>query len=135
MIADVKLLIVDDNKDAADVLAEAARIAGVTDVEVVTSGEDAIGRAIMVEFDVITLDIRMPGISGLDALSVIRGLRSRAVLAIVSAYTHDIPAEHFEAADVVFSKPVKMERFQEMLGLASEVTERRQKIRDLGMRG
>lgn len=73
----MKLLIVDDNPDAASVLKEAAELAGVETIEVVSSGEDAIGRAIMVEFDVITLDIRMQGISGLDALSVIRGLRAR----------------------------------------------------------
>ena len=135
MISDVKLLIVDDNEDASSILADAAKIAGVEQVETVASGEDAIGRAIMVEFDVITLDIRMPGISGLDALSVIRGLRSRAILAIVSAYTRDVPTEHFEAADVVFSKPVPMGKFQEMLQLASEITELRQKVRDLGLRG
>lgn len=132
----MKLLIVDDNEDAATVLAEAARaLDEAIDVEVVLSGEDAIGRAIMVEFDVITLDIRMPGISGLDALSVIRGLRSRSILAIISAYTHDVPQEHLEAADVVFAKPVSVERFQEMLTLSGEVTDRRRKIRDLGTRG
>ena len=54
----------------------------------------------------ISLGIRMPGVSGLDALSVIRGLRARAILAIFSADTRDIDPDALTAADVVLSKPI-----------------------------
>ena len=126
------VLIVDDNEDAAQVLADAAKMVGAETVDTVTSGEDAIGKAILLDYDLITLDIRMPGVSGLDALSVIRGLRPHAMLAIISAYSKDIDPEALEAADVVLGKPVSLERFQSILKLTQEIADRRKAIRDLG---
>jgi CheY-like chemotaxis protein len=129
----MKVLIVDDNLEAAEILADGARLAGCEAVETVDSGEDAIGKAILVDYDIITLDIRMPGVSGLDALSVVRGLRPHAILAIVSAYTRDMDPDALTAADVVLSKPVSIERFQDVLKLTQEIADRRQAIRELGV--
>lgn len=126
------VLIVDDNEDAAQVLADAARMAGATAVDVVTSGEDAIGKAILKDYDLITLDIRMPGVSGLDALAVIRGLRPHSVLAIISAYARDIDPEAMRAADTVLGKPVSLEKYQTVLRLTQEISERRKAIREIG---
>ncbi len=126
------MLIVDDNVEAAQILAEAAKMVGCDSIETVASGEDAIGKAIMVDYDLITMDIRMPGVSGLDALSVTRGLRPHTIFAVVSAYTRDIDPESTAAADVVLPKPVSLEKFQQMLKLTEEIGERRQAIRDLG---
>ena len=74
-----------------------------------------------------------PEVSGLDALSVVRGLRPHAILAIVSAYTRDLDPDAVKAADVVLSKPVSIERFQDVLKLTQETAERRQAIRALGV--
>ena len=128
----MKILIVDDNEDAAQILADAARMTGATSVDTVSSGEDAIGKAILVDYDLITLDIRMPGVSGLDALSVIRGLRPHTVLAIISAYSRDIEPEAVRAADTVLGKPVSLEKFQTVLRLTQDISERRQAIREVG---
>ena len=49
----------------------------------------------------VTLDISRLGVSGLDALSVVRGLRPQAILAIVSAYTRDMDPDAVKAEDVV----------------------------------
>ena len=128
----MNVLIVDDNADAAQILADAAKMVGAQTIDTATSGEDAIGKAILLDYDLITLDIRMPGVSGLDALSVIRGLRPHAVLAIISAYTRDIEPDALRAAGVVLSKPVSLERFQSVLKLTEEIAERRKSIRALG---
>lgn len=128
----MNVLIVDDNADAAQILADAAKMVGAQTVDTVTSGEDAIGKAILLDYDLITLDIRMPGVSGLDALSVIRGLRPHAVLAIISAYTRDIEPDALRAADTVLSKPVSLERFQSVLKLTEEIAKLRKSIRELG---
>lgn len=128
----MKVLIVDDHVEAAQILADAAKLTGCESVETVDSGEDAIGKAILVDYDLITLDIRMPGVSGLDALSVIRGLRPHAILTIVSAYTRDIDPDALKAADVVLTKPVSLEKFQAVLKLTGEIAERREAIRELG---
>ena len=127
----MRILVVDDNIDAAEILAQAARLIDGTEVDMAESGEDAIGRAILNEYDLISLDIRMPGVSGLDALSVIRGLRPHCILAIVSAYIRDIDPEALKTADVVLTKPVSLERFQNVLKLTQEMGERRKAIRKM----
>jgi len=128
----MKILIVDDSAEAAHILAEMARIFGCEQIDIVSSGEDAIGKAIMEEYDIITLDIRMDGVSGLDALSVIRGLRPHTILAIISAYTQEIGSGDMAATDVAISKPVPMETFRNLLKLTQEISERRKAIRELG---
>ncbi len=128
----MKVLIVDDNDDAAQILSDASDMVGCDLVDTVNCGEDAIGKAIIEEYDIITLDVRMPGVSGLDALSVIRGLRPHAVLAIISAYTRDIDPDSMSAADVVLSKPVSLQTFQSILKFTKEISECRKSIRDLG---
>ena len=128
----MRVLIVDDNVDAAEILAKAAKMVVGTEVDVAGSGEDAIGRAILEEYDLISLDIRMPGVSGLDALSVIRGLRPHSILAIVSAYIKEIDPEALATADVVLSKPISLEKFQNVLKLTQEIGDRRKAIREMG---
>ena len=128
----MKILIVDDNPDAAGVLVEAAKLFGWDDIATAESGEDAIGKAIVESYDVIALDIRMEGVSGLDALPVIRGLLPHTIIAIVSAYVHDIGPDDMSAADVVMPKPVSIKSFQKLLELTGEIAERREAIRKLG---
>ena len=96
------------------------------------SGEDAIGKTILVDYDLVTLDIRMPGVSGLDALSVIRGIRAHSVLAIISGYLSDFDAEMFQQADVVLSKPVQLDLLKQVIQLSKEIREHRRALRDLG---
>lgn len=127
----MKILIVDDTVEAAEILAEGARLYNCDVVDVVSSGQDAIGKAILTAYDLITLDIQMPGISGLEALSVIRGIRSHTILAIVSAYVHDLDDDAKAAADVILAKPVSLSTFQELLTLAHEISQRRVAIRNL----
>jgi CheY-like chemotaxis protein len=57
----MKVLVVDDSVEAAEILAEGARLARCEQVDIVASGQDAIGKAILTRYDLITLDIRMPG--------------------------------------------------------------------------
>lgn len=122
----------DDTVEAAEFLAEAARLNGCEHVDMVLSGEDAIGRAILADYDLITLDIRMPGVSGIEALSVIRGIRPHAIIAIVSAYVGDLQEEARRSADVILNKPVALTDFEKLLKLSREIAERRAAIRAIG---
>ena len=128
----MKILIVDDNPDAAQILADVAEMAGYDLIEGEDSGEDAIGKAIMAKYDMITLDIRMPGVSGLDALSVVRGLQPHAIIAIISAYVQDIEADSREAADIIMAKPISVGKLRKVMSLVREISERRMEIRGLG---
>jgi len=129
----MKVLIADDVAEAAEILAEGARLFHCEMVDVVSSGEDAIGKAILVDYDFISLDLRMHGVSGLDALSVIRGIRPHTIIAIISAYVRDMEPDEIASADVVMAKPVSLDTFQTLLTLAREISERREAIRNLGV--
>ena len=74
----------------------------------------------------------MPGVSGLDALSVIRGIRAHSVLAIISGYLSDFDAEMFQQDDVVLSKPVQLDLLKQVIQLSKEIREHRRALRDLG---
>jgi len=124
----MKVLIVDDSVDAAEILAEGARMANCEQVDMVNSGEDAIGKAILIDYDLITLDIRMPGVSGLDVLSVVRGICPHSVIVIISAYVKNLDDEALKSADAVLSKPVSLKIFQELMRLTRDISERRAEI-------
>ncbi len=128
----MKIIIVDDDPEVTDFLSHIAEQAG-WDVDAVSSGEDAIGRSILVPYDLVSLDVRMSGVSGLDAISVIRGLSAHTIIAIVSAFTEAIDDDDLDAADVVIPKPVDVDVFRSLLTLTAEVVERRDSIRQLGL--
>ncbi|MBK37195.1 MAG: hypothetical protein CME26_16930 [Gemmatimonadetes bacterium] len=128
----MKILIVDDDPEVAEFLSRIAQDAG-WEVDTVVSGEDAVGRSILVDYDLISLDVGMSGVSGLDAISVIRGLSAHTIIAIVSAFTESIDDDDLDAADVVIPKPVDVGTFRSLLTLTGEIVERQSSIRQLGL--
>jgi DNA-binding response OmpR family regulator len=68
-----RVLIVDDEPDLLALVGEILRHVGY-DVLVATNGEDAVMMAAVERPDVIVLDIRMPGVDGVEALRRIHAL-------------------------------------------------------------
>ncbi|MFC2085034.1 response regulator [Bacteroidota bacterium] len=70
----ISVLLVDDEKDFIESLAERLEI---RDFEVAsaTSGEEALKLIEKIDFDVIVLDVQMPGMDGIDALKKIKKLK------------------------------------------------------------
>ena len=128
----MKILIVDDDPEVTGFFSNIAQQAG-WEVDAVSSGEDAIGRSIIASYDLIALDVRMSGVSGLDAISVIRGLSAHTIIAIISAFTEAIDDDDLDAADLVIPKPVDVGVFRSLLTLTGEIVERRSLIRKLGL--
>ncbi|MFO7883182.1 MAG: response regulator [Desulfobacteraceae bacterium] len=67
----IKVLLVDDEKDFVEALAKRLELRNYA-VTSVFSGESAIEMAEKHDFDVIILDVLMPGISGIEALKQIK---------------------------------------------------------------
>ncbi len=67
----IRLLLVDDEKDFVDSLAERLRLRDF-DVSTVYSGTEAIDILTKQEFDIIVLDVKMPGKDGIETLKEIK---------------------------------------------------------------
>ena len=70
-MAPLRVLLIDDEEELVLTLAERLMLRGI-EVESVTSGADAIVRVREKKFDVVVLDVKMPGIGGLEVMRRIR---------------------------------------------------------------
>lgn len=73
----IKVLLVDDEKDFVETLAERLEVRGF-DVKTSLSGDDALDLVREHEFDVIVLDVLMPGKDGIETLREIKNLKPLA---------------------------------------------------------
>ena len=128
----MKVLIVDDDVDVRSFLISCMQSAGCDQIDTAESGEEALARAVQSKYDLVSLDIKMPGVSGLDILSVIRGMMPWSVIAIISGYTEDISEMALDSTDVVLSKPVHVDTIQKLVQISKELAEKRGSIRSLG---
>jgi CheY-like chemotaxis protein len=106
-----RVLIVDDDESLARLLRTILRTAGL-DVTIASSGEEALRLTAEESFDVILLDLRMPG---MDGRSVYRELRVRGIqtpVLIASAYGA-LTAQRELGAQGAIEKPFDPERLIE----------------------
>ena len=112
----MKILIVDDEKPARDRL---SRMVGELDthelVGEAVNGLEALGMAQSLEPDIVLLDIRMPGMDGIEAARHIAKLDEPPAVIFVTAFSdHALEAFETHAVDYLL-KPVKQERLQAAL--------------------
>ncbi len=81
----LRVLLVDDEKELVETLAERLEIRGI-DAEAVTCGDDALRLLLDYSFDVVVLDIKMPGISGLELLKLIRRQRPNTQVILITGH-------------------------------------------------
>jgi two-component system response regulator YesN len=129
----VKILIVDDDRAVSDFFAHVAKVRGHEDIDTVYSGEEALTRVLRRDYDLITLDIRMPGLSGLEVVALLRTTCPHAVIAIISGYIPDeVPGEVAGCADVLLAKPVGTAVFSQLLDGVEEISRTLTRVRSLG---
>ncbi|MBT4498387.1 MAG: response regulator [Gemmatimonadetes bacterium] len=130
----MKILICDDEKMVCDFFSQVATSQGYEDIDIVHSGEDALTQVIRKNYDLITLDIQMPGVSGLEIISMLRSMCPHALIALISGYIPDeIPEEITSCADIVLSKPVGFGAFGQLLAGVAQICQTMEQIRNLGI--
>jgi CheY-like chemotaxis protein len=127
----MKVLIVDDDPDVRAFLVSCMEAMGCDHIAVAENGEEALARSVQARYDLVTLDLKMPGVSGLDILSVIRGMMPWAVIVIISGYTEDMPEAAAEFTDLVLSKPVRVPTLQSVVQIARELAQKRESLKEL----
>ncbi len=117
----IRLLLVDDEKEFVDVLAERLRIRNV-DVSVAFSGEEALKKMDEFNFDVVILDVNMPGISGIDTLKEIKKKKPiTEVLMLTGQGTIDAAIEGMKQGALDFLiKPCELDKLMKKIKNAYE---------------
>jgi CheY-like chemotaxis protein len=111
------ILVVDDDEAIRTLLQEELEDEGYK-VLIATNARDALKMVANEPLDLVVLDIRMPGMDGLEALPRILGLKEGLPVILNSAYTHYQESFMSWAADAYVVK-------------SSDLTELKQKIKEL----
>ncbi len=119
----MKILLVDDEALARDRLRSLLANAGAHEVVgEAAGGEECLRRVAKLQPDVVLLDIRMPGMDGLETARHLAALESPPAVIFVTAFDA-FAVEAFEAQAVGYLlKPVRGERLAEALQRAARLT-------------
>ncbi|TJY37317.1 ATP-binding protein [Pontimicrobium aquaticum] len=115
-LENVRILVVEDNKINQMITKKILNKMNLT-CDLVDNGEDAVEKVKEVEYDVVLMDIHMPGISGLEATKQIRAFDKELTIFALTAVTLEDKMHEFEEAgfDDIISKPFKQEDFEKKL--------------------
>ena len=127
-----RVLIVDDEEEFVQTLSERLTMRDY-DVSTSLSGEDAIQKLTEYNFDVVILDVSMPGISGIDALREIKRIKPLTEVIMLTghaAVNTAIDGMKLGALDYLF-KPCETEELIAKINMAQKrKAEQEERIRD-----
>jgi class 3 adenylate cyclase len=137
----VRLLVVDDNELNRDMLSRRLGSRGYA-VDVAEDGERALARLGEQAFDLVLLDVMMPGLSGIDVLKRVRQQASESDLPVIMATARDTTEDVVEAlrlgANDYVTKPldfaVVLARIETQLTLRRQKQEIRRLAENLELR-
>jgi DNA-binding LytR/AlgR family response regulator len=115
------VLVVDDEAPAlADLARQLRSLPGTADVHTAAGGQQALRTLAERPFDAVFLDVRMPGMDGLELARVLKRFEAPPSVVFVSAYeTGAVGAFELKALDYL-KKPVSRRRLSEALSRVRE---------------
>lgn len=116
-----KVLLVDDETDFLATLSERLEARGLK-VNTASSGEDAVAKVDSQSFDLIVLDLAMPGIDGLETLKRIKAKQPDAEIIMLSgqgSIKTSIEAMKLGAEDFI-EKPVNISELMDKISEAKD---------------
>jgi len=112
----LKIFIVDDNRDFAESLADLLQLDGHL-VEVAFDGETAIEKFRDQSFDITFMDVKLPGLNGVESFFEIRKINPHAKVVMMTGYSVEklVGQAIKNGALGVLSKPIGMTQLLEQL--------------------
>ncbi len=111
-----RILVIDDDKPFLDMMAEYLAGQGY-DVAVAADGLEGFRRASRERFDLITVDIKMPELGGVEALRSMQMVKHPARMVVISGYLSDEICDDCREAGAaaVLGKPLELRHLAEVI--------------------
>jgi len=111
-----RVLLVDDEEELVATIQERLEIRGIV-AEAVTTGHEALERIQQTAFDVVVVDLKMPGLDGTEIIDVIRVRRPEIRVLLITGHGsgHGELEELVDRGYRVLLKPFKIDRLIEMI--------------------
>lgn len=108
-----RVLIVDDEKWVREVFRDFCNVTEAFEVELADSGAEALEKIQAVPYDLVTVDLIMPEMSGLEVLSAIKKVRPKVPVMVITGNATDklIHEAGLLGACRVMYKPLMLEDF------------------------
>ncbi len=108
-----KVLIVDDEKWVREVFRDFCRLSDAFDVELANTGAEAVEKVKVNKYDLITIDLIMPEMSGLETLTIIKEMSPSVPIMVITGNATEklVLQAGIQGACRVMYKPVMLEDF------------------------
>lgn len=115
-LSNVKILVVEDNK-INQMITKKILTKMELKCDIVDNGEDAVEQIKANNYDIVLMDIHMPGISGIEATKIVRSFDKELTIFALTAVTIEDKMHEFEEAGFtdIIPKPFKQEEFEKKL--------------------
>lgn len=115
-LTSVKILVVEDNKINQMITKKILTKMGLQ-CDIIDNGTDAVDMIKTNDYNIILMDIHMPGISGIEATKIVRTFDKELTIFALTAVTIEDKMHEFEEAGFtdIIPKPFKQEEFEKKL--------------------
>ncbi len=113
---DIRVLLVDDEEELVATIKERLEIRGIM-AEAVTTGHEALERIQESAFDVVVVDLKMPGLGGADVVDVIRKRQPETDVLLITGHgsRRDEVEQLATRGYRILLKPFRIERLIAMI--------------------
>jgi DNA-binding response OmpR family regulator len=121
----LRVLLVDDEEDLLYTLAERLALRGY-EVDAVTDGADALSHAQTQRHDVAVVDVKMPGMSGIEILAAIRKQKPNLPVILLTGHGSEEDGQEGmkRGAFAYLIKPINIHNLMESMEQAVKAAER-----------
>ena len=108
-----RILIVDDEPKILDVFREFCELTNSVEVDVAENGTDALNKIKNTEYDLVTMDLIMPEMAGVEAVAKIKDTRPYLPIIVITGNATDklIHQAGIKGASSILYKPVMLDDF------------------------